>query len=84
VKATTDWMAHAECSGLEYPNFTSDDREELEVARQVCMSCPVIKECLDVAVKIRAEVGVWGGLMPEQVWEMVVKREPRGRRGWDS
>jgi WhiB family redox-sensing transcriptional regulator len=40
-----------------------DDRELREArAKAICRSCPVRKECLDYALRIREQHGIWGGL----------------------
>ena len=45
--------------GIESP----DEREARElVAAEVCESCPLRAECLDLAMRIRPEYGVWAGL----------------------
>ena len=31
-------------------------------AKAVCATCPVHKECLDFALRIREPHGIWGGL----------------------
>jgi hypothetical protein len=33
----------------------------VQVAREVCVACPVLEECLDYVVRVRPERGVWGG-----------------------
>lgn len=35
-----------------------------ETARQICMRCPVISQCLRVG--LREEYGIWGGTTPKQ------------------
>jgi WhiB family redox-sensing transcriptional regulator len=46
-----------------------------QVAKQVCMSCPVIAECLADALDNRTEFGVWGG-MTERERRALLKRRP--------
>jgi WhiB family redox-sensing transcriptional regulator len=39
------------------------DKEAREVrAKRICASCPVRRDCLDYAVRIREPHGIWGGL----------------------
>ena len=64
------WQARAACRGpntlLFFPpsHFErKDDRESREAkAKAICRSCPVRRECLDYAVSIREQHGIWGGL----------------------
>lgn len=49
-------------------------------AKQVCMSCPVIAECLADALDNRTEFGVWGG-MTERERRALLKRRP-GVASW--
>jgi len=46
-----------------------------QLAKQVCMSCPVIAECLADALDNRTEFGVWGG-MTERERRALLKRRP--------
>jgi WhiB family redox-sensing transcriptional regulator len=46
-----------------------------QIAKQVCMSCPVIAECLADALDNRTEFGVWGG-MTERERRALLKRRP--------
>jgi WhiB family redox-sensing transcriptional regulator len=51
-----------------------------QLAKQVCMSCPVIAECLADALDNRTEFGVWGG-MTERERRALLKRRP-GVTSW--
>lgn len=44
-------------------------------AKQVCVGCPVIAECLADALDNRTEFGVWGG-MTERERRALLKRRP--------
>ena len=46
-----------------------------QLAKQVCMNCPVIAECLADALDNRTEFGVWGG-MTERERRALLKRRP--------
>ncbi len=46
-----------------------------QVAKQVCMTCPVIAECLADALDNRTEFGVWGG-KTERERRALLKRRP--------
>jgi WhiB family transcriptional regulator, redox-sensing transcriptional regulator len=53
-----------------------------QLAKQVCMSCPVIAECLADALDNRTEFGVWGG-MTERERRALLKRRP-GVTSWKA
>lgn len=54
------WHDHAECRGLGYL-FFSDRRDEIQQAKQICLTCTVRQTCLDYAIE-GDEQGIWGGL----------------------
>jgi len=49
-------------------------RQQVEQAKRVCFACPVRSQCLDWAVQIGIENGVWGGQ------DEVERRQARRRR----
>lgn len=64
------WRRGAPCRGADstlfFPpsHFERKDEKEMREARAkgICRSCPVQRECLDYAVRIREPHGIWGGL----------------------
>ncbi len=64
------WQRYAGCTGQDTtlffaPNYfekkwEKDAREAK--AKQFCIRCPVRQECLEYALRIREDHGVWGGL----------------------
>ena len=64
------WQAKAACRGPQaavfFPPTTTerkDEKEEREQrARAICAMCPVTKQCLDYALRIKEPHGIWGGL----------------------
>ncbi len=64
------WHEKAACKGPEsylfYPPSTPerrDDRDERERrAKAICAECHVRRDCLDHALRIREQHGIWGGL----------------------
>lgn len=56
----TAWMARATCD--DTVDFFSEERGEMELAKQVCTTCPVIQECLAYALARSETYGVYGGL----------------------
>lgn len=61
----TAWMAQSACSDRTV-DFCSDSRNELERAKRVCTTCPVIQECLAYALARTETQGVYGGLTPDE------------------
>ena len=80
VEATTrstwvkDWAQHAVCSKVE-PDALFVRGAAQQVAKQVCVGCPVIAECLADSLDNRTEFGVWGG-MTERQRRALLKRRP--------
>jgi hypothetical protein len=58
--ATTKWMDRAECR-LRPDLDWFDVYCNLQALLEVCVSCKVADECLDYAIEIQADDGVWGG-----------------------
>jgi len=58
----TAWMAWAYCRGADPGVFFPHDGVGVEVAARICVGCPVRDPCLEYALAIRIEDGVWGGL----------------------
>ena len=64
------WQLRAACRGpdafLFFPpsHFErKDEKEDREAqAKLICRTCPVKRECLDYALRIREPHGIWGGL----------------------
>ncbi|MEM9615295.1 MAG: WhiB family transcriptional regulator [Actinomycetota bacterium] len=62
---TTDetWRAEAACQEIDGARdlFFSEELQDIAAAKQVCITCPVIAECLEGAVARAEPCGVWGG-----------------------
>jgi WhiB family transcriptional regulator, redox-sensing transcriptional regulator len=64
------WQQRAACRGpdtwLFFPPSHFERRGDKDArearAKAVCRTCPVRRECLDFALKIREPYGIWGGL----------------------
>lgn len=68
--AKQTWRAHAECRGTDPNTFVPEGRGNglrlyLE-ARQICDRCPVKTACLDHALSNGEDMGMWGGLTPNE------------------
>jgi len=81
--SANDWQHHAACTSHDPELFfpigsASPALAQLERARQICRTCPVQTPCLEWAISIGADDGIWGGLS-EQERRSLRRRQ---RRGW--
>jgi len=58
----------AECIGTDTEQFFENDRATHAdpAVLAICHRCPIAIDCLDWAMKINEEYGVWGGMTPKQ------------------
>jgi WhiB family redox-sensing transcriptional regulator len=64
------WHIKASCRGPESALFfppslpeRRDERDDREAkAKQICLACPVQRDCLEFALRVREPHGIWGGL----------------------
>ena len=76
-----DWMRQAACLDEEPEVFFPPGPTALEhinEAKAVCRGCPVVSDCLRVALADPTLVGVWGGTSESQRVE--IRRMRRGTR----
>lgn len=65
------------CSGSDNHNlFFSDRHEDLVSAQAMCGGCEVRGPCLELAVELSVEWGVWGGVI---FWDGQPMLRKRGR-----
>ena len=57
----TTWMARGNCAEEPPSLFFPSDGVGVDVARKVCVDCPVKETCLEYALEHRIDHGVWGG-----------------------
>lgn len=81
--AEHDWWRHAACTSYDpelfFPIGTAGRAlAQLEQARQVCRSCPVRLACLEWAINVGADDGIWGGL--SELERQGLRRRRSGRR----
>lgn len=66
------WQREGSCYGLEVNDFFAEPvkrklrRERDAKAKELCATCPVIKECLAHALRVPETFGIWGGTTPEE------------------
>ena len=71
------WVAEGVCRGMTEV-FFSDEPGDIEQAKRICATCPVIGKCLEKATDRREPCGVWGGQLFRNGHILAVKRR-RGR-----
>lgn len=76
-----NWAQQARCRNAE-PDALFVKGAAQQTAKQMCLGCPVIAECLADALDNRTEFGVWGG-MTERERRALLKRRP-DVRSWRS
>ncbi|WP_069625361.1 WhiB family transcriptional regulator [Streptomyces niveus] len=60
-----EWRDDALCAEVDPEIFHPKQGESIGPAREVCMACPVRRECADHAIP-NEPYGVWGGLSPRE------------------
>lgn len=58
--------------------FFAESPSDVELAKELCQSCPVMAECLAGALERREPWGVWGGQL-FQAGVVIPRKRPRGR-----
>jgi WhiB family redox-sensing transcriptional regulator len=69
-----DWAPQGACRKAA-PDALFVSGAAQQVAKKVCMGCPVIAECLADSLDNQTEFGVWGG-MTERERRALLKRRP--------
>jgi hypothetical protein len=59
-----------------FPNQGEYDSPELQQAKRACRSCPLSRECLDIALALGStyQYGIWGGTSPRQRTTIIRRR----------
>jgi WhiB family redox-sensing transcriptional regulator len=73
-RSTWQWGQHGACSKAA-PDALFVRGAAQQVAKKVCIGCPVIAECLADSLDNHTEFGVWGG-MTERQRRALLKRRP--------
>lgn len=64
----SEWTAYAVCARDGAPSMFPDAsaKGDVQAAKEECMRCPVLLECLSSALDRGEQHGVWGGLTTEE------------------
>jgi WhiB family transcriptional regulator, redox-sensing transcriptional regulator len=76
------WQVKAACRGPQaavfFPPAHSERKDERldreRAAKAICKTCPVRRECLDYAIRIREPHGIWGGLNEVERKQLIERR----------
>jgi len=71
---TAGWVQPGQCRNAD-PDALFVQGAAQQEAKQICIGCPVIAECLADALDNQMEFGVWGGLT-ERERRALLKRRP--------
>jgi WhiB family redox-sensing transcriptional regulator len=79
---TWGWQQEAACRGVDAslffaPNYFEKREEKLareSRAKAYCARCPVRKECLEYALRIREPHGIWGGMNESERRQLLRER----------
>ena len=82
------WQVRASCRGPQSIVFfppshferKEEKREREERAKAICTTCGVQRDCLDYALRIREQHGIWGGLSENERRAILAEREAVGTR----
>jgi WhiB family redox-sensing transcriptional regulator len=55
------WEDQAPCISYDPDLFFAPRARAERRAKEICADCPVRDECLDYALSIKVEFGIWGG-----------------------
>lgn len=69
-----DWVHQAVCTQTDPELFWPENSNPrgIKAAQEICLTCPVISDCLQYAIDTKQNQGIWGGLTPA------------GRRAWSQ
>jgi WhiB family redox-sensing transcriptional regulator len=57
----SEWHHKAACRGHGPADFVRGPKSDYGVIRELCETCPVRLECLEVALADESLTGLWGG-----------------------
>lgn len=72
------WMDNAACTTHDLTTFFPTTAVGRDAAKRICATCPVNAACLQHALDHDEEFGIWGGLDPDERYELANgHRRPR-------
>lgn len=80
-----EWQFDGACADTDTNRFFSPEHERgfarerrEDAAKAYCRRCPVVEQCLEHAMAVREEHGVWGGLNPRERADLAAGRTSPG------
>jgi WhiB family transcriptional regulator, redox-sensing transcriptional regulator len=61
LNVNTEWMADGACRDASPEVFFPRDGAGVIAAQHICAQCPVTEQCLDYAIALHIDHGIWGG-----------------------
>ena len=76
----SNWRSERNCIDTHPKVFFSGYLRDEEIAKAICASCSVRKECLQEAQNNGEDYGIWGGLNPEERFKSFLQQRLQDRR----
>lgn len=73
------WMHQAACRGMDTEIWFIESEAAHDLAKSICVRCPVRDACLQAAIEIPGTFGVWGGKTKRQR-TVIARGVPRQRK----
>lgn len=65
-----EWRSQAACArqGIDTDAFYPETytAQDTRYAKHICQDCPVRTQCLEEALRLHDEYGIWGGMTPTE------------------
>ncbi|MDO5723285.1 MAG: WhiB family transcriptional regulator [Flaviflexus sp.] len=79
-----EWQHHGRCRTKDPDLFFHPEGERggprkrrVEAAKKICLSCPVLTQCRDHALRVGEPYGIWGGMSEEERHNYLSRRRIR-------
>jgi WhiB family redox-sensing transcriptional regulator len=77
-----NWMTNGNCRFEPPATFFPTDGHGVEIAKRICATCPVKRQCLEHALEQRIDHGIWGGASERQRRRILKKRRQLADPGY--
>lgn len=61
INMSESWRQDSMCSKTKSIDWFSEDKEQIQMAKEACRKCTVADKCLEFAVRNKERFGIWGG-----------------------
>ena len=75
----TAWMGEGRCRSYPPATFFPSDGLGVDRARAICRECTVTEQCLEYALEMHIEHGVWGGCSERERRRIAKRRKAEQR-----